>query len=120
MTGRGKTKACHRAVSDAERSLAGHCVDHYRQYGVSPPPWAVVNDLAHGTPSALTKRATTRIMWSQSHLWESAERDLAATLILAASPEQIVDLQPAGARWNWRFSTIQMSTVPHRPDWSIW
>jgi hypothetical protein len=93
MGRRGKTWPCRRAVGDAERILAGRCVDHYRQYGMSPPPWAVVNDLAHGTLAALTKQATGRIMWRRSHPWESAERDLAAVLVSTASPEEILCVQ---------------------------
>ena len=93
MGRRGKTWACRTAVGDAERILAGRCVDHYRQYGMSPPPWAVVNDLAHGTLAALNRRATGSIPWRRSHPWESAEQNLAAVLISTANPQEIFRLQ---------------------------
>ena len=85
--------ACRRTVGDAERILAGRCVDHYHQYGLSPPSWAVVNDLAHGTMAALTRRATGSILWPRSRQWESAERNLAAVLVSTANPEEILWLQ---------------------------
>jgi hypothetical protein len=93
MRKRGTAWACRRVVGDAERILAGCWVDRYRQYGLSPPAWAVVNDLAHTTLAGLTRRATAPILWPRSHQWERAERDLAAVLLATADAKEILRLQ---------------------------
>jgi hypothetical protein len=93
MMRHGKTWKRRRVVGDAERILAGRCVEHYRQYGLSPPLWAVVNDLAHSNLTALTKRATKRIMWRRPRPWELAEQHLAAVLVATTNPEEFLCLQ---------------------------
>jgi hypothetical protein len=80
-------------IFDAERLLAGRCVEHYSQYGLSPPPWALVNDLAHSNLTALTKRATGRIMWRMPRSWELAQQHLAAVLVATTNPEELLCLQ---------------------------
>ena len=88
-----KTWKCRGIVDDAERILAGRCVDHYLQYGLPPQAWTAVNDLAHSNLTALTKRATGRIMWRRPRPWERVELHLAAVLVTTTSPEELLCLQ---------------------------
>jgi hypothetical protein len=93
MRNSARRRKSRSVIGDAERLLAGRCVEQYRQYGLSPPPWALVNDLAHSNVTALTKRAACRIMWRRPRPWERAQQHLAAVLVATTNPAELLCLQ---------------------------
>ena len=93
MRNSGRGWKSRSVIGDAERLLSGRCVEQYCQYGLSPPPWALVNDLAHSDLTALTKRATGGIMLRNPRPWERAQQHLAAVLVATTNPEELLYLQ---------------------------
>jgi hypothetical protein len=93
MRNSARRRKSRSVIGDAERLLAGRCVEQYSHYGLSPPPWALVNDLAHSNLTALTKRATGRIMWRRPRPWERAQQHLAAVLVATTNPAELLCLQ---------------------------
>jgi hypothetical protein len=77
--------ASRRAVAGAARLLEGRSANVYRQYGLTPPAWAVLNQLAHGSPALIEELAGGRSHRRRRDLWERAERFLAAEVLTEAA-----------------------------------